>query len=91
MTDTQTDAPRVPTSRLSTPRAVLLAGALIAAALVLPLLLPKYQIVGNSDSGAAVTRLNVRTGAVVLCVPHTDVRPAGENAVVTYHCDGQLP
>lgn len=67
--------------------AILIAGALIAAALFAHLMVDRFQPAGGFilDGTPGVWRLNVRNGSVTLCLLERDPEPRTKDAVDQYY------
>jgi hypothetical protein len=66
--------------------AILIAGALVSAALLIGLMVDRYEAVGGAmvNGTAAAWRLNVRTGVMTLCMVATDPSPSSNAPVDQY-------
>ncbi len=66
--------------------AILIAGALIATALVMGLMVDRYEAAGGATVNGipAVWRLNVRTGIASLCMVASEPHPRSNDPVEQY-------
>jgi hypothetical protein len=69
--------------------AIVVAGALVAASLLLALLVDRYQISGGATVNGvpAVWRLNVRTGVTTICILASESEPRSQSVADQYRVE----